>query len=61
MRVAEDAIAALTITAPRARVLEIREHPWEGRKFQVGDSAWAGLGVMRMPGSEQSRGGSAVV
>jgi HlyD family secretion protein len=53
VRVAEEAIAALAIVAPRAGVLEIREHPWEGRKFQVGDSAWAGLAVMRIPDLSQ--------
>jgi multidrug resistance efflux pump len=49
LNVAEQAISALTVTAPRAGVLEIREHPWQGRKFQIGDSAWAGLVVMRIP------------
>ncbi len=46
---AEAAIAALTVTAPAGGFLEVAEHPWEGRKFQVGDTAWAGLTVLRIP------------
>ena len=27
----------------------VADHPWEGRKFQEGDSPWVGLTVMRIP------------
>src|SRR5262249_17238696 len=31
-------LAALTLTAPRAGIFAVAEHPWEGRKLQVGDT-----------------------
>jgi len=49
LRIAEDAIDALTVHAPQDGVISVAEHPWEGRKIKVGDSLWAGLTVMRMP------------
>jgi len=49
IEVGEQAMSAFTLSAPRAGILVVNEHPWEGRKFQVGDSAWVGLAVMRIP------------
>ncbi len=49
VEVAERSIADLTLQAPAPGVLVVAEHPWEGRKFQVGDVAWAGLTIMRVP------------
>ena len=46
---AEQAIEALMLMAPRAGILVVGEHPWEGRKLQVGDSVWVGLPVMSIP------------
>ncbi len=46
---AEEAIAHLTVAAPRAGVIQVADHPWEGRKLQVGDTVWVGLPVMRIP------------
>lgn len=49
IRTAESAIGALTLAAPRDGILVVNEHPWEGRKFQLGDSAYVGLAVMSIP------------
>jgi len=45
----EKAVAELVVTAPTDGVVTVAEHPWEGRKFQVGDNPWVGLTVLRMP------------
>jgi multidrug resistance efflux pump len=47
--VAERAIETLALRAPRDGLLVIAENPREGRKFQVGDTAWVGLTVARLP------------
>jgi multidrug resistance efflux pump len=49
MQEAEDAIVALTLRAPRGGLMVIRDHPWEGRKFQVGDPAWVGMPLALIP------------
>jgi membrane fusion protein (multidrug efflux system) len=47
--VAGGQLDALSLTAPRDGVVVIGEHPWEGRKLQVGDNAWPGLTVAKLP------------
>lgn len=49
VRTAEDAVGSLTLRAPKDGILVVAEHPWEDRKFQVGDNAGAGWTVMRIP------------
>lgn len=49
IRSAESAIDALTLRAPRAGILVVAENPWEDRKFEVGDTAYVGMTVMRIP------------
>jgi len=49
IRAAETAIQALALAAPRDGILVVAENPWEDRKFEVGDTAYAGLTVMRIP------------
>lgn len=49
LKEAEDAIAALTLRAPRAGLVVIRDHPWEGRKMQVGDGVFVGLPIALIP------------
>ena len=39
----------LVLTAPRAGVVQIADHPWEGRKLHVGDSTQPGWTVASMP------------
>lgn len=46
---AERAIEALALTAPADGVFILKEHPWEGRRFQVGDRAFVGLPVAEIP------------
>jgi len=52
---AERAITTLTLHAPRAGLFVVAENPWEDRKFQVGDSAWTGLTVARIPDLSEMR------
>ena len=47
--VAEDAIEALILEAPRDGVILIGDIPWEGRKLQEGDNVWRGFVIMRLP------------
>jgi multidrug resistance efflux pump len=49
IRTAEEAIGALTLKAPRDGMVLLSEHPFEGRKFQVGDSVWSGMPVATLP------------
>jgi multidrug resistance efflux pump len=49
IQTADSAISALSLSAPRAGILVVGDHPWEGRKLQVGDSVWVGLSVMSIP------------
>lgn len=46
---AEGAIDALTLRAPRAGMVLIADHPWEGRKLRVGDTVWVGMTVASLP------------
>jgi multidrug resistance efflux pump len=46
---AEEAIQALTVSAPRDGMMLVGTHPWERRKFQVGDSVWIGMTVATLP------------
>jgi HlyD family secretion protein len=39
----------LTLRAPADGVLQHGTHPWEGRKWQVGDNCWAGTIVAEVP------------
>jgi Multidrug resistance efflux pump len=46
---AERSLAAMTLVAPADGIVVVGDHPWEGRKFQVGDNVWTGLTVMSIP------------
>ena len=46
---AEEAIDALTLRAPRAGMVLIGDHPWDGRKLRVGDTVWIGMTVASLP------------
>lgn len=46
---AERAIDILTLRAPRDGIVIISEHPWEGRKFEEGDSTFPGMVVASLP------------
>ena len=49
IRNAEESIDALTLKAPRDGMVLVGDHPWEGRKLQLGDSVWVGLAVATLP------------
>lgn len=49
VKVAEEAIEALTLRAPRDGILIVAQHPIDGRRLQVGDNVWVGLEVMSIP------------
>jgi len=46
---AEQAIDALTLRAPRDGMVLLSDHPFEGRKLQVGDTIWVGMTVATLP------------
>lgn len=46
---AESAIDKLALDAPTSGVLITEDHPWEGRKFESGDSLYPGWSVARIP------------
>ena len=37
-------------SAPRAGMVLIGDHPWEGRKMRVGDNVWVGMAVASLAG-----------
>lgn len=49
IRVAEQAIAALVLSAPSDGIFVVGENPREGRKFQTGDTVWPGLALAHIP------------
>ena len=46
---ADEQIEALVLQAPRDGVVAVGDHPWEGRKLQVGETVWPGAVVAKMP------------
>ena len=45
----EQAMDGMILKAPRDGILVVADHPWQGRKIQVGDSVWVGLPVVSLP------------
>jgi len=50
---AERSIDDLVLKAPRDGVISIGIHPWEGRRFQVGDSVQPGFTIVTLPDFSQ--------
>ncbi len=46
---ADQAMNGMVLKAPRDGILVVADHPWQGRKIQVGDSVWVGLPVVSLP------------
>lgn len=46
---AERELASLSLTAPSDGILIVMDHPWEARKFIVGDSIWPGFPIVELP------------
>jgi HlyD family secretion protein len=54
--IAEEAIAALILRAPRDGIVVVRDHPWEGgRKLQAGDPVWVGFPIAMLPDLDSLR------
>jgi HlyD family secretion protein len=49
IRLAETAIESVVLRAPRDGIVIIRDHPWEGRKIQAGDTVWVGFPLALIP------------
>lgn len=49
IRQAEQAIAVLSLRAPRDGIVQVADHPWEGRKVEEGDTVWPGMTVATLP------------
>jgi len=49
LEAASAAMDGMVLKAPRDGILVIAEHPWQGRKLQVGDSVWVGMPVVSLP------------
>lgn len=47
--IAERAIDALVLRAPRDGIVVIKDHQWEGRKLQSGDPVWVGFPIALLP------------
>ncbi|HEX8616495.1 MAG TPA: HlyD family efflux transporter periplasmic adaptor subunit, partial [Thermoanaerobaculia bacterium] len=52
---AEAAITSVVLRAPRDGIVVVREHPWEGRKFQTGDPVFVGLQIAMLPDLSATR------
>jgi HlyD family secretion protein len=46
---AEEALKKMIVYAPTGGVVDVAEHPWEGRKLEVGDTVMVGWTVMSIP------------
>jgi multidrug efflux pump subunit AcrA (membrane-fusion protein) len=55
LAVAEEAVQALALDAPRAGIVVVEDHPWEDRKFQIGDTLFAGWTVIGIPDLDKIR------
>ena len=53
--IAEEAVDALVLTAPRDGIIVVEENPWEDRKFQVGDTVFPGWTVVGIPNLQKLR------
>lgn len=47
--IAEKGIKAFSLRAPADGVFLVAQHPWEGRKLQVGDTVWVGMSLGEIP------------
>lgn len=53
--VAEEAVDAVVLRAPRDGIIVVEEHPWEDRKYQVGDTMFTGRTVLGIPNLDRLR------
>jgi len=55
LKVAEEAVEAVVLRAPRDGIIVVDEHPWEDRKYQVGDTLFPGWTVLGIPDLDRLR------
>jgi multidrug efflux pump subunit AcrA (membrane-fusion protein) len=55
LTVAEEAVAAVVLRAPRTGIIVVEKHPWEDRKYQVGDTLFPGWTVLGIPHLDRLR------
>lgn len=53
--IAETAIEALVLRAPKDGIVVVKDHQWEGRKLQSGDPVWVGFPIALLPDLETIR------
>jgi multidrug resistance efflux pump len=53
--ISESSINALVLRAPRDGIVVLKDHPWEGRKLQVGDPVWVGFPLALLPELDSMR------
>lgn len=51
----EKAIETMALRAPCDGLLIVSDHPWEGRKIEVGDAVWIGLSIAQIPDLSEMR------
>jgi len=49
VEISERALEQMVLRAPRDGIVVVRDHPWEGRKIQNGDTVWVGFAIALMP------------
>ncbi|HSP16451.1 MAG TPA: efflux RND transporter periplasmic adaptor subunit [Thermoanaerobaculia bacterium] len=49
IHLAEQAIDSVVLRTPRDGIVIVRDHPWEGRKIQTGDTVWVGFPLALIP------------
>jgi multidrug resistance efflux pump len=49
LTIADRAINELILRAPHDGIVVVRDHPWEGRRLQEGDSVFIGLALAQFP------------
>ncbi|HUR82194.1 MAG TPA: efflux RND transporter periplasmic adaptor subunit [Thermoanaerobaculia bacterium] len=47
--IAEQAIDALVLRAPRDGIVVVKDHQWESRKLAMGDTVWVGMPIVMLP------------
>ncbi len=52
---AEEGISTMVLRSPREGIVVLRDHPWEGRKLQMGDAVWVGFPIAMLPDLQTMR------
>ena len=55
LKIAEEAVVELVLTAPRDGITVVEDYPWDDRKLQVGDTVFTGWAVLGIPDLQSLR------